>query len=145
MGDGAAEISVVIPAYNRESSIAVTLDSLLAQTYENWSALIVDDGSVDGTAEVADGYAGKDPRFRVVRQENRGVSAARNMGISQARGTWLFFLDADDWIVPTAFATLIATAKRGSDQADVAYGGYIRVDESGREIRVPHPIHDGDL
>ncbi len=136
-------ISVVIPAYNRESTIADTLDSLLRQTHRDWEAIVVDDGSVDATAEVAEAYARSDSRFHVRRQPNGGVSAARNAGIALARAPWLFFLDADDWIVPTTFARLLEAA--GADGVDAAYGGYVRVDENGFETRERRPPHDEDL
>lgn len=136
-------ISVVIPAYNRESTIADTLESLLRQTYEDWEAIIVDDGSRDATAEVVSAYSHRDERIRLHRQTNAGVSAARNAGIALADGPWLFFLDADDWIVPTAFDSLFAAAS--VDGIDAAYGGYVRVDEQGRETRERRPPHAEDL
>ncbi|HEV7481974.1 MAG TPA: glycosyltransferase [Solirubrobacterales bacterium] len=138
-----SSISVVIPAYDRESTIAETLDSLLRQTHRDWEAIVVDDGSSDATAEVAEGYARRDSRFRVYRQANGGVSAARNAGIALARAPWLFFLDADDWIVPSAF-TLLLDAVSG-DGIDAAYGGYVRVDAGGRETRERRPPHAEDL
>ncbi len=138
-----SSISVVIPAYDRESTIAETLDSLLRQTHRNWEAIIVDDGSSDATAEVAEGYARGDSRFRVHRQPNSGVSAARNAGIALARAPWLFFLDADDWIIPSAFALLLDAAS--GDGIDAAYGGYVRVDAEGRETRERRPPHAEDL
>jgi glycosyltransferase involved in cell wall biosynthesis/peptidoglycan/xylan/chitin deacetylase (PgdA/CDA1 family) len=136
-------ISVVIPAYNRESTIAETLDSLLSQTHRDWEAIVIDDGSSDATAEVAEGYARRDSRFRVQRQPNGGVSAARNAGIALARAPWLFFLDADDWIVPSAFALLLDAV--AGDGIDAAYGGYVRVDAKGRETRERRPPHADDL
>ena len=124
-------ISVVVPAFDRETTLPATLDSLLAQTYASWEAIVVDDGSVDGTAALAERYAARDSRFRVHRQANAGVSGARNRGIELARAPWLFFLDADDWIVPTAFEALTEALVADPD-ADVAYGGYVRVDDGGR-------------
>ena len=79
-------VTVVIPAYNAEKYIEETLDSLRAQTLTDWQALIVDDGSTDATAQIAGNAAAKDARFRLIRQENAGVSAARNRGLSEAQG-----------------------------------------------------------
>ncbi|HEY3827961.1 MAG TPA: trifunctional glycosyltransferase/class I SAM-dependent methyltransferase/polysaccharide deacetylase [Solirubrobacteraceae bacterium] len=138
-------ISVVVPAYNRESTITRSLDSLLQQTHGGWEAIIVDDGSHDGTADVAEAYARRDRRFRVHRQTNGGVSAARNAGIALARHPWLFFLDADDWITDSALAVLLAAATAGRAQVDAVYAGYIRIDEEGNEIRERRPHHDEDL
>jgi peptidoglycan/xylan/chitin deacetylase (PgdA/CDA1 family) len=138
-------ISVVIPAYNRETTIVKTLDSLQEQTYAGWEAIVVDDGSGDRTAEVVEEYARADNRFQVHRQPNQGVSAARNAGIACARNPWLFFLDADDWIASTALATLLKASDAVSAQIDAVYGGYIRIDGHGRELRERRPEHDEDL
>ena len=93
-------ISIVIPVYNTGKYLRRGLDSLLAQTCGDWEAVCIDDGSTDGSAAVLEEYAARDARFRVLRQENSGVSAARNRGIQEARGEWVTFLDADDWFSP---------------------------------------------
>jgi peptidoglycan/xylan/chitin deacetylase (PgdA/CDA1 family)/protein-L-isoaspartate O-methyltransferase len=137
-------ISVVIPAYNCEATITRTLDSLARQTYGGWEAIVVDDGSVDGTARLVEGYRRDDDRIRLHSQANRGVSAARNTGIRLARNSWLFLLDADDWILPTAFAGLLDATSAHPD-VDAVYAGYVRVDEKGREMRERRPDHSEDL
>lgn len=136
-------ISVVVPAYNRSDTVGATLDSLQAQTYRGWEAIVVDDGSVDDTAEVVEDRALQDPRIKLYRQSNAGVSAARNAGIGLAGAPWLFFLDADDWIVPVALERLL-TPTRGS-QLDGVCGGYVRVAASGRELRERLPNSRTDL
>ncbi len=136
---------MVIPARDREATIAQTLDSLVAQSYEGWEAIVIDDGSSDGTAAVVERYAGGDPRFSVQRQANAGVSAARNAGIALVERPWLFFLDADDWIVPTAFEALLAGVGDERAQVSAVYGGYVRVDQDGREVRQRRPPHGEDL
>ncbi len=88
--------SVVIPAYNVESYLAETLDSVLAQTYPYFDVAIVDDGSIDRTLAIAQDYARRDRRIRVITQPNQGVSVARNRGIQETRGELVAFLDADD-------------------------------------------------
>jgi peptidoglycan/xylan/chitin deacetylase (PgdA/CDA1 family)/GT2 family glycosyltransferase/SAM-dependent methyltransferase len=138
-------ISVVIPARDREATIARTLDSLLAQTYEGWEAIVVDDGSGDRTAAVVEQYGQRDARFGVQRQPHGGVSAARNAGIGLARRPWLFFLDADDWIVPTAFEALLGAVGEEHAGVSAVYGGYVRVDQAGREVRQRRPPHAEDL
>jgi peptidoglycan/xylan/chitin deacetylase (PgdA/CDA1 family) len=137
-------ISVVVPAYNRRETLAATLDSLLAQTYGDWRAIVVDDGSVDGTAELVEQYAARDGRFSVHRQSNGGVSNARNTGIALVETPWLFFLDADDWIVPTAFELLVAAAV-ADPAVDAVYGGYVRIDAAGRELQRQLPALEQDL
>lgn len=91
-------ISVVVPVYNVEVFLPECLDSLLHQTYANLEILLVDDGSTDGSGTICQTYADRDPRFRVIRQENGGLSAARNTGIQQARGKYITFIDSDDYI-----------------------------------------------
>src|SRR5262245_57952194 len=90
--------SIVIAARNAEQTIARTLDSLLAQADPKWEALIVDDGSVDATPAIVAGYAARDARFIALKSDGRGVSTARNVGLSSASGERLLFLDSDDWI-----------------------------------------------
>lgn len=94
-------VSIIIPAYNAAETVANTLEPLLAQTYPNWEAIVVDDGSTDATAEITKGFVNRDKRIRMITQPNGGESAARNAGITLARYDWLLFLDSDDWIMPS--------------------------------------------
>lgn len=88
------EVSVIIPCYNHGHYLPHAVNSVLAQTFTDWEAIIVDDGSTDNTREVAAQFT--DERVRYVHQENRGLSGARNTGIRAAQGAYLAFLDADD-------------------------------------------------
>lgn len=102
-------ISVVIPVYNCAPYLDACLHSLLGQTWQNWEAVLVDDGSTDGSAALCDAWAQKDPRIRVLHQKNAGVSAARNAGIEAVRGPFLAFVDADDRVEPDFLQTLRQT------------------------------------
>lgn len=93
-------ISVIVPCYNQGEYLSDALDSLIRQTYPTWEAIVVNDGSSDNTEEVALSYVHKDPRIQYVRQENKGLSAARNLGISKASGEFILPLDSDDMLAP---------------------------------------------
>jgi glycosyltransferase involved in cell wall biosynthesis len=92
------KVSVIIPVYKVEKYVAATVESVLAQTYKNFELLIIDDGSPDRSIEICQQFT--DNRIKIIRQENRGVAAARNVGIRHAEGEYLAFLDADDLWVP---------------------------------------------
>lgn len=95
--------TVVIPVYNREDSVARSIDSVLRQTTDGFEVVVVDDGSTDGTPAILAQYS--DPRVRTIRQENAGVSAARNAGAALANGQYLLFLDSDDFAEPDWLAS----------------------------------------
>ena len=88
--------SIIIPVYNVAPYLRECLDSVLAQTFPEWEAICVDDGSTDGSGEMLDEYASKDTRFKVIHQQNAGVSVARNNALHVALGKWVTFLDGDD-------------------------------------------------
>lgn len=125
-------VSVVIPAHQAAGVLAVALESVLAQTYAELEVVVVDDGSTDGTAALVEGYAAEDARVRLVRQQNAGVSTARNRGMDEARGTFVTFLDADDWMEPDHVSCMVDAALR--TDADVVQTGYVVefLDANGR-------------
>jgi glycosyltransferase involved in cell wall biosynthesis len=135
-------ISIVIPAFNRVATIAAALRSVQAQSYRNWEAVVVDDGSRDGTAETVERCSREDPRIRLVRHaRNRGAQAARNTGIRQARGPWIAFLDSDDeWMADSLTVRFDAAAARGL--AVVHSNGYKRL-RDGRLAFYGLPALDG--
>lgn len=114
MQSQAPTFSIIIPVYNAEKYLHSGLDSLLAQTCGSWEAVCIDDGSTDGSAAVLEEYASRNARFRVLRQENSGVSVARNRGIREARGEWVTFLDADDWLSEDILEVLLPHTRRES-------------------------------
>ena len=91
-------ISVIIPVYNGEKYIKRCIESIKKQTFYNWEVILVDDGSKDKTGEICDKYAGEDIRIKVIHKSNEGVSIARNVGINNATGDYITFIDSDDWI-----------------------------------------------
>lgn len=91
-------ISVIVPVYNAEKYLHRCIDSVLAQTYTDFELLLIDDGSKDKSGEICDEYAQKDSRVRVFHKENGGVSSARNLGLDNAKGEWITFVDSDDWV-----------------------------------------------
>lgn len=101
-------ISVVIPVYNVDKYITDCLESIVSQTFSEWEVVMVNDGSSDRSVEICKSFCERDSRFRVLEQENRGVSAARNTGIDACRGEYIFFMDADDTILPNTFEALNA-------------------------------------
>lgn len=107
-------VSIIIPVYNVAPYLRECLDSVVAQTFADWECICVDDGSTDDSGTILDEYAARDMRFRVIHQCNAGVSAARNAALDEAKGEWLSFLDADDWIEDKYLQLLIGTARRTS-------------------------------
>ena len=100
------KISVIIPVYNNVAFLPQCLDSLLAQSFQDFEGILVDDGSTDGSATVCDDYQQKDSRLKVFHIQNHGVSYARNYGIEKATGEWISFVDSDDWITTDFLAIL---------------------------------------
>ena len=135
-------VSIIMPCFQNGETLARSVRSVQAQTFEGWELIAVDDGSTDDTLARLRALAATEPRMRVLHQENGGVSAARNAGIDAAQGEWLFFLDADDRLTEDALAFLLGLA---DDALDVVCGAYEMrfADEGGRCER--HACADGDL
>lgn len=106
------KISVVIPVYRTADTLARCVESILGQTYSDWEAILVDDGSPDGAPALCDDYQAADPRIRVLHKPNGGLSDARNAGIGMARGEWITFVDSDDYISPDTLRLLADTTLR---------------------------------
>ncbi len=112
------KISVVVPVYNVEGYLGACLESLVAQTVEDFEVVLVNDGSTDGSVAIAEQFTSRDERFQLVSQENGGLSRARNTGTAVASGEYLAFLDSDDTLPPNAYELLLgALEKTGSDFA----------------------------
>lgn len=105
------KVSVIMPVYKTEATVAAAIESVLAQTLTDFELIAVDDGSPDKAGEVLAAYAAKDPRVSVYSQENRGLSGARNAGLDRAAGEFVTFLDSDDVLPRHALATFLSAAE----------------------------------
>lgn len=113
-------VSIVIPVFNVAEYLRAALDSLCAQTFSQWTAICVDDGSTDGSGAILDEYAVREGRIRVIHQANSGVSAARNVGLEQTTGDVIAFMDPDDVVASDWLERMIAELK-GSDAVLAGY------------------------
>lgn len=126
------KISVIVPVHNTESFLRNCLDSIVEQSYSNLEILLVDDGSTDRSGSICDIYAAMDSRIRVFHQQNNGVAAARNIGLIEAQGEWVSWIDSDDWIEKEFYKSLLGTANLY--QADIVQTGMVI--ESEKEKRI---------
>lgn len=131
-------LSVVVPIYNVERFLPKCLDSILGQTLEGVEIVCVDDGSPDGSGEIADAYAMVHPNIKVVHQVNAGLGPARNTGIEHSTGSYIAFVDSDDWIVPELYSNLIETAYRTN--ADIVVSGHCDATEDAILLKKVHPL-----
>jgi len=132
-------VSIILPAYQAEATLDRAIASLLKQSVADLEVIVVDDGSTDGTAAVAQEWVKKDSRVRLLSKTNGGASSARNLGMSKATGRWIGFLDSDDWFDTSFLQKLLAILERHPD-AGVVYCDFALVDNDGRvleEQRVP--------
>lgn len=127
-----ALVSIIIPCYNQARFLSDALDSALAQEYDALEIIVVNDGSTDDFETRSAPYQ-NDARVKIINQENRGLPAARNRGIRESRGEYLKFLDADDWLVPTAIAKQVA-AFHANPTLGLVYCDLVRVNARGEQI-----------
>ena len=125
-------VTVVIPAYNAAAFIESTLISVIGQTYRNLEIVVVDDGSTDETAAIVSGFAERNPRIRLLKQQNAGLSAARNLGIRAAVGEYIANLDADDVWCSKNVERQLAAIRDAPFEVKVAYGWSLGIDEANR-------------
>lgn len=128
------KISIIVPIYNAEEYLNKCIPSILNQTEKDIQLILVDDGSTDGSRRLCEDYAEGDSRILFLHQKNSGVSAARNLGISQASGKYIGFVDSDDWIEPEMFEYLLKEANQSDadvvmcDATTVYFDGKNQVD-----------------
>ena len=135
------KLSIIIPIYQIECYLRRCLDSILAQSFQDWEAILVDDGSKDDCGKICDEYAAIDSRFRVIHKKNGGLTSARNAGLAIASGEWIMHLDGDDWIEPDMLERLI---QKGEDTgADIVMGDFLFA-YSDRDILYSLPDWDNN-
>ncbi len=117
-------LGIVVPVYDVADYLPACLDSILAQSHDHLDVVVVDDGSPDASGDIAETYAARDPRVRVVHVDNRGLGAARNEGLRHVRGDYVGFADSDDVVPPTAYARLVGSLEHSG--ADLATGSILR-------------------
>ena len=129
-------VSIIVPVYNAEATISRCLESSINQEYRDFELLLIDDGSTDSSGTICDRYAAEDSRIRLIHKENTGVSETRNMALDLACGTYLQFLDSDDWITPNATRLFVEEAERY--HCDMVISDFYRV--VGKRV-----AHKGDI
>lgn len=127
-------VSIIVPAYNAAATLSRTLESVRAQSVNDFEVFVVDDGSTDETPAIAEDFARWDRRFTLIRQKNSGVAMARNAGLARASGPYVTWLDADDIWHPTKIAKQLQVFERSSVPLSFVYTGYRLIDEDDRII-----------
>lgn len=132
-------VSIIMPVYNKSDYLAETFDALLCQSYKDWELIVVDDGSTDGSSDIIKRYVRRDSRVCCIKQNNRGVSAARNTGLKEAAGEWIWFVDADD--LPDKEFLAHVFWDNDNDSADLIVGNYQCLDKNGtyRRVEIEEP------
>ncbi len=117
-----ASLSLIVPIYNVEDYLPTTLDSIVRQTLSHFEVILVDDGSTDGSREIAENYCQRQQHWQLITQKQQGVSVARNVGTQQAAGDFVAYLDGDDWLCPQTLETLMLAAQQ--HDADMVQCGF---------------------
>lgn len=130
------KISIIVPVYNVEDYLKRCIDSILCQTYLCFELILVNDGSEDYSGKICDSYVELDDRIRVIHKDNGGLSSARNIGIEEARGMYVVFVDSDDWISQDAIQYLLETIERTN--SDIVSATYQLTDGECKEIDVQY-------
>lgn len=128
-------VSIIMPLYNGEKFIKITLESVLKQTYKNWELLITNDGSKDNSPKIVEEYAKKDERIKLFNQINKGSAAARNNSLREAKGKYIVFLDSDDIWENNFLEEQIKFLEEKN--ASLVFSSYKRINEDGKEILDP--------
>lgn len=123
-------VSIIMPVYNKANYLKKTFNALISQSYQDWEIIVINDGSTDESLEIIEKYMEKDSRIYCIKQNNRGVSVARNVGLSKASGEWIWFVDADD-LPNQEFLQNVFSVKQ-DDAIDIIVGNYQRLELDGK-------------
>lgn len=134
------KLSIIIPVYNTALYLKKCFDSVLNQNFNDFEALLIDDGSTDDSPRICDEYAKKDKRFKVFHVPNAGVSSARNLGLDKAQGEYIGFIDSDDYIHPDRYKLAIEVADK--HKADLVQCGIVNIFPDGREVIPQNTINN---
>ena len=133
-------ISVIVPVYNTEKYLHRCIDSILTQTYTDFELLLIDDGSKDNSGKICDEYTEKDKRVRVFHKPNGGVSSARNLGLDNAQGEWIIFIDSDDYFLPNAIEILLRNAIKHKTSLSI---GNLYMERGGNKTKTRTAYKEG--
>ena len=136
----APRVSIVIPVYNREKYLGIAVDSVLRQTYQDWELIISDDGSIDGTLDIAQQFALEDDRIRVLTAEHKGEAYALIAGFDAARGEYIGQLDSDDLLESEAIE-LTAAVLDDDIECGMVHTNYMEINKDGRVLRPGRRFH----
>lgn len=134
------QLSVIVPAYNVERFLDKCLHSIWKQTFTDFEVILINDGSTDNTLQICREWTGRDPRFRLISQENQGLAETRNVGIRASRAPRVMFVDSDDYLEHDAIQVLMNNMRRTS--ADISMGCYIVEDLQGKRLKKPAQLGD---
>lgn len=131
-----ANLTVIVPIYNREKYLKKCIESILNQTYTDFELLLIDDGSTDNSLEICNHYKALDERVRVITKPNTGLADVRNIGVENTNTEFLAYVDSDDYIHPEMYETLMK--KQQEENADIVMCDYMKVDENGNQLINPN-------
>ena len=134
------QLSVIVPTYNVERFLDKCLHSIWKQTFTDFEVILINDGSTDNTLQICREWTGRDPRFRLISQENQGLAETRNVGIRASRAPRVMFVDSDDYLEHDAIQVLMNNMRRTS--ADISMGCYIVEDLQGKRLKNPAQLGD---
>lgn len=138
------KISVIIPVYNAEATLRRCVDSVLSQTFTDFECLLINDGSKDRSGEICDEYAEQDSRVRAFHKENGGVSSARNLGLDNAKGEWVAFVDSDDSVKESYLSNLYSHLDHGTELV-ISYADYIFKNHHREDNYEPRCVGEDDF